>query len=126
MSTPVTSVLAIIQNPILLEGIISLIEPEPDIFLASTTTHLDEGLALAPQAHVACVLIDLDFNTGFEAILRIRASLPTAVIIGLITYELDDRVPEALASGASAVLGKDQISQTLIEMLRHEIHRKAP
>jgi DNA-binding NarL/FixJ family response regulator len=45
-------------------------------------------------------------------------SNPGTRIIGLVTYELDDRVRDALALGAAAVLGKDQLSQSLVNLIR--------
>lgn len=115
-----TSVLVIDHNPILLEGITFLISTEPDLTLAGAENNLQDGLALALKKRADCVIIDLDLHpaAGYEVLNSIRKADPTAGIIGLITYELDDRVSEALAAGASAVLGKDQISQALVELIR--------
>lgn len=114
-----TSVLVIDHTPILLDGISSLIRSEPDMELAAAASSLQEGLQLAGLARIDCVLIDLDVSSaGVDGISIIRKRYPTTTIIGLITYELDDRVSDALARGAFAVLGKDQISESLIGLIR--------
>lgn len=120
-----TSVLVIDHNPILLEGISSLIRSEPDMALAGATSNLQDALILVTRARFDCVLIDLDMPSvdGLVGISSIRKNDPATIIIGLITYELDDIVSEALATGASAVLGKDQISLSLIELIRQSCHR---
>ncbi len=115
-----TSVLVIDHNPILLEGISSLIRTEPDMVLAGAASDLQTGLILVAGASLDCVLIDLDVPSaaGPDGIRNLRKGDVSLAIIGLITYELDDRVSEALNSGASTILGKDQISQSLIELIR--------
>lgn len=115
-----TSVLVIDHNPILLEGIACLIRAEPDMVLAGTAVSLHAGLTLAGHLRPDCIVIDLDMHSeaGFEVTTRISKNAPAVPIIGLITYELDDRVSDALASGVSTVLGKDQISQTLVDLIR--------
>lgn len=119
------SVLVIDHNHILLDGISSLIRTEPDLVLAGAASSLQEGLALLAGAHIDCVLIDLDMPSvsGHDDIRSLSERDPALTIIGLITYELDDRASEALARGASAVLGKDQISQSLIELIRKSCRR---
>jgi DNA-binding NarL/FixJ family response regulator len=121
MSLAITaSVLVIDHNPILLEGIACLIRTEPDLLLVGTATNMKDGLVLATSTEPDCILIDLDRHSaaGFEVLKRLRQSSPRTKIIGLVTYELDDRVPAALAFGASAVLGKDQLSQSLVNLIR--------
>ncbi len=115
-----TSVLVIDHNPILLEGIACLIRTEPDMLLAGTASNLQDGRAFAAKVHADCILIDLDLcsTPDFEMLSSLRKADPTALLIGLITYELDDRVSGALEAGASAVLAKDQISQNLTALIR--------
>ncbi len=115
-----TSVLVIDHNPILLEGIACLIRTEPDMVLAATASNLQDGLAFATKVHADCILIDLDLCSApdFEMLSGLRKAEPMAMLIGLITYELDDRVSGALEAGASAVLAKDQISQNLTALIR--------
>jgi DNA-binding NarL/FixJ family response regulator len=121
MPRGIKSVIVIDHNPVLLEGIICLISAELDMVLAGAATDLDTGLALALAKSADCVVIDLDLHpaAGYEVLAKIRQFDPKSLIIGLITYELDARVPEARAAGASAVLGKDQISQRLVELIRN-------
>lgn len=88
--------------------------------LAGAASDLQTGLILVAGASLDCVLIDLDVPSaaGPDGIRNLRKGDVSLAIIGLITYELDDRVSEALNSGASTILGKDQISQSLIELIR--------
>lgn len=115
-----TSVLVIDHNPILLEGLACLIRTEPDMMLAGTASNLQDGLAFAAKEHADCILIDLDLcsTPDFEILCSLRKADPTAMLIGLITYELDDRVSGALKAGAAAVLAKDQIPNKLTALIR--------
>ncbi len=120
MLTAITTLVVIVQNAILLEGIVSLIEADPGLVLLASATTLANGLALFSEKQPNCVLLDLDMPLA-SALLAAKTMLaanPDARIIGLTTYELDVCVSRALEMGVHAVIGKVQIAQALTDTIR--------
>ena len=113
-------VLVIDHNPILLEGIALQLRAETDMKVVATASSAEAGIDLYMKTGPDFTVIDLDLpqSAGLDAIRRIRASDPAARIIGLAMYELDRAGFEALAAGASAILAKDQIAESLVNLIR--------
>ena len=113
-------VLVIDRNPILLEGIALQIGAEVDMKVVARASSAEAGIDLYTKTRPDFTLIDLDLphSAGLDAIRRIRASDPAARIIGLAMYELDRMGLEALAAGATAIVAKDQIAETLVNLIR--------
>jgi DNA-binding NarL/FixJ family response regulator len=118
---PGISVLAVNHNAILREGLRTFIGAQPNVRIAGSVADADAGVKLFAETRPDLSLIDLNlpFGRGIDAIHRIRAIDPDAWIIGLVTYEWDDRGRDALAAGAAAVLSKDLIGEKLVPMIRN-------
>ena len=119
MITAITTLVVIVRNPILLEGILLLIKADPRLLLLASATTAEDGLALFSDKQPDCVLLDLDMPSAsslFAAETMLKADCTTK-IIGLATYELDVCVSRALQLGVCAVIGKDQISQALTDTI---------
>jgi DNA-binding NarL/FixJ family response regulator len=113
-------VLAVNHNSIFREGLRIFIEAQPNVTLAGSVVEADTAVHLFAETRPDLTLVDLDlpFGRGIEAIRRIREIDPDAWIIGLVTYEWDDRCREAMAAGALAVLSKDLIAEKLMALIR--------
>ena len=115
-----TRILAVNQNRILREGICALIEMQPDMKLVASAEDADAAVEFFADTLPDITLMDLDLpdRNGVNAIHRIRAIDPYAWVIGLVTYEWDKCVREAMEAGASAILAKDRIGETLLPLIR--------
>ncbi len=120
MLITITTLVVVVHNAILLEGIISLIEADAGLLLLASATTVETGLTLFSENQPNCVVLDLDMPSAssLPAAETMLAAHPHAKIIGLATYELDGCVSRAIEMGVRAVIGKDQISQSLTDTIR--------
>jgi DNA-binding NarL/FixJ family response regulator len=112
------------DHPLILAGIASLIEDDPDLQLLGKATDADGAVSQYLRLNPDVLLIDLNMpGGGLEAIARIRAVHPDARIVILTTYEGDEDVHRGLQAGASAYLLKqsdfDEISHCVRQVAAH-------
>ena len=110
------TVLVVDHNPILLKGIISLVQNESALQLVGTATCDVDAMTLFLSRSPRVVLMDLDLpdSSALRAIRKMKAIQVNVLIIGLVTYELDRISGIALDNGAQAVITKERISEDLI------------
>jgi DNA-binding NarL/FixJ family response regulator len=102
------------------EGLRTLLSLQPDFEIAGEAADgeaaVDAAVRLAPDV----VLMDLRMPRmgGTEATRRIRASLPSACVIVLTTFEEDEEVFDAIRAGAAGYLLKASPSEKLCEAIR--------
>jgi DNA-binding NarL/FixJ family response regulator len=113
-------VLAVNHNHILREGLRSFIEAQSRVKLTGSVADADSAVRLFEETRPDLTLVDLNLPSGrgIDVIRRIRQIDGEAWIIGLVTYEWDDRGREAVEAGAAAVLSKDLIGEKLVPMIR--------
>lgn len=109
------SLVIVDDHPLILAGIVSLVQSEPSFTLLAAASNGVEAIAHYERYRPDVLLIDLNMPEcgGIEAIGRIRAIDPNARIIILTTYEGEEDVYRGLLAGARAYLlksaGFDQI-----------------
>jgi len=104
--TPI-SVLVVDDHPLVLAGLVSLVDSEPSLVLAGQAVDADSALAAFEQLRPAIMLVDLHIpGGGLQAIGRIRALHPAARIIVITASEGEEDVYRALLAGASGYLLK--------------------
>jgi DNA-binding NarL/FixJ family response regulator len=113
------TVLAVDHNPILLGGIVSLINSEANLRLVATAGNAADAMALFLSRSPRIVLMDLDLpdSSALPVIRRIKEYRAEVPIIGLATYEFDRTASAALADGVRAVVSKERICQDLIPVI---------
>ena len=98
------------------EGIIALLEDEPEIEIAGEATNGQEAVDLVERLRPDVVLMDLQMPVmdGPEATRRIKARVPEARILVLTTYATDEFIFKALRAGAQGYLLKDTSADELL------------
>jgi len=120
------TVLAIDHNPILLKGIAVLIGEQPDMKLVGTVRNGSEAFALHVEMLPDATVIDLELpdSSACVTIRRILAADTGAKLIGLTTWDVDNKVSDALAAGAIAVVAKDRLADDLPATIRARVSRR--
>jgi two-component system NarL family response regulator len=120
------TVLAVDHNPILLKGIAVLIGEQPEMKLVGTARNSSDALALHQQMLPDVTVIDLELpdSSACGTIRRILAANAGATLIGLTTWEADNKVSDALAAGACAVVAKDRLADDLPATIRSRAARR--
>ncbi len=108
------------HNPLLLDGICTLIRLQDGLELVGTATSASEAVRVFRRYRPRVVLMDLDLpeEGGIRAIREMREIDPTVCVLGFLTHEWDDAWGLALRAGARACVTKDKVMLDLAALLR--------
>ncbi|MBA2681330.1 MAG: response regulator transcription factor [Ktedonobacteraceae bacterium] len=108
------------DHPIVRQGLIGMIECEPDMRVIAEASNGLEAIDLFRQHQPDITLIDLRMPKldGVEAIATIRKEFPQARILVLTTYDTDEDIYRGLRAGAQGYLLKDVPCDELLEAIR--------
>jgi DNA-binding NarL/FixJ family response regulator len=120
---PRIRVLSVDDHPLLREGIVALVNAQPDMVVVAQAGSGREA-AEQHRAHKPDVtLMDLRLPdmSGVEALAAIRSESPEARVVMLTTFEGDVEIQRALSAGARGYLLKSMPPGELIEAIR-QVH----
>ncbi len=102
------------------EGLMALLEDEPEVEIVGEAANGQEAVSLFDQLQPDVVLMDLQMPVldGPEATRRIREQHPDARILALTTYATDEFIFTALRAGAKGYLLKDASTDDLLAAIR--------
>jgi DNA-binding NarL/FixJ family response regulator len=123
--SPISLVIAD-DHPLILAGLASLIESEPDLALLGQGASAAEAVALYERLRPDVMLVDLNMpGGGLEAIIATRRTHPDARIVMLTSYEGDENVHRALQAGAAGYLLKQAGFEEILRCVRQVVeHRR--
>lgn len=108
------------DHPIVRQGLVSILEEEPDMAIVGEANNGQEAVNLFQRHQPDITLLDLRMPTmsGVEAIIAIRREFPNACIIMLTIYDTDEAIYQGLRAGAKAYLLKDTPCDEILEVIR--------
>jgi DNA-binding NarL/FixJ family response regulator len=110
------------DQPLVRMGLRVLVEAEDDLALVGEAGNGHEIVDLVSRVHPDVVLMDvrMPLSDGLQALAKIKNDprLSETKVVMLTTFELDEYVFEALASGASGFLIKDSEPADFIRAIR--------
>jgi len=121
---PRIRVFCVDDHPLLREGIITLINNQPDMQVvgeASTGQKAIEGFR-EHQPDIALMDIRLPDMSGIDVMIAIRKEFPGARVIMVTTSEGDVEIQRALEAGASGYMLKSMPPKEVVEAVR-QVHR---
>lgn len=122
--SPISLVIAD-DHPLILAGLASLIESEPDLALLGQGTSAAEAVALYERLRPDVMLVDLNMpGGGLEAIIATRRMHPDAKIVMLTSYEGDENVHRALQAGAAGYLLKEAGFEEIVRCVRQVVEQR--
>lgn len=122
--SPISLVIAD-DHPLILAGLASLIESEPDLALLGQGTSAAEAVALYERLRPDVMLVDLNMpGGGLEAIIATRRMHPDAKIVMLTSYEGDENVHRALQAGAAGYLLKQAGFEEIVRCVRQVVEQR--
>lgn len=118
------TVLIVDDHPLMRVGIAAIINAQPDMQVIGQASGSDEAIVLFTRHHPAVTLMDLRLpdGSGAEAIQSIRQLEPKARIVVVTTYEGDEDIHQAIASGAQGYVIKGMPYELLVNAIR-KVHR---
>ncbi|GAB4370841.1 MAG: response regulator transcription factor [Elainellaceae cyanobacterium] len=120
INTTTIRILIADDHPIVRQGLVSILEEEPDMAIVGEANHGQEAVELFRQHQPDIALLDLRMPrmSGVEAIAAIREEFPKACIIMLTIYDTDEDIYQGLRAGAKAYLLKDTPCNEILEVIR--------
>ncbi len=114
------TVLLVDDHNIVRQGLKALLTAEGDISVVAEAQTGREAVQLAAKIHPEVVVMDLAMPllNGWEATRQILKVAPSAKILVLSTYDSDEHVQQAIASGAAAYLIKQTAASDLVKAIR--------
>ncbi len=116
----VTRVLLADDHQIVREGLMGLIQEQPDIAVIGEACDGQMAVEMARELKPDVVIMDVSMPqlNGIEATRRILAELPSVRVIGLSMHERETMAAAMRAAGAAAYLPKGGPSEPLIAAIR--------
>jgi len=113
-------VLVVDDQSMVRAGFRLLLADEPDLEVVAEAGNGLEAVAQAARFHPDVILMDIRMPEldGLEATRRILAADPSARILVLTTFDLDEYIYEALQAGASGFVLKDDPPEQLLAAIR--------
>ncbi len=108
------------DQPLMRDGLKSILETEGDMKVAATASNGLEAVEMAEILQPDVILMDIRMPemNGVESVRIIRGKCPDSKIIMLTTFNDEEYIIEALASGASGYMLKDTEIDKLTEAIR--------
>jgi DNA-binding NarL/FixJ family response regulator len=117
-------VIVVDDHALVREGLVSLLEPQPDLLVVGQAGSMRDAIRLAHSVRPDVVLMDstLPDGMGDEATRVILSALPDTKIVFLTVHDDDERLFAAIAAGAVGYLLKSVRSADLLSLLRSVAH----
>lgn len=116
---PQIRILVVDDHPVVTDGLVAMLETEPDFAVAGVARNGAEAVECAADLEPDVVLIDLEMPDmdGVEAIGRIAEADPDARMIVLTAFDRDEQILDALRAGAQGYLlkgvGREEIFRAI-------------
>jgi DNA-binding NarL/FixJ family response regulator len=121
--TDVARVLIVDDHPVVRQGIVRMIEQEPDMTVCGEAETPEDAMAAIAAEHPTIVLADLSLGNspGLEMIRQIRASNPELPVLVLSMHDESIWAERVLRAGACGFVMKQEKPRVLIQRLRQAL-----
>jgi DNA-binding NarL/FixJ family response regulator len=121
MTTPLkTRILVADDHPIVLRGLKTVLNAQPDFEVVAEATDGDEAVeqALSQDVHLAILDISMPRKTGLQAAREISQRRPEVRVLILSMHDNEQYLFEAIKVGASGYVLKSAVDRDLVEACR--------
>jgi DNA-binding NarL/FixJ family response regulator len=121
MTTPLkTRILVADDHPIVLRGLKTVLNAQPDCEVVAEATDGEEAVALAltEDIHLAILDISMPRKTGLQAAREITHRKPEARVLMLSMHDSEQYLFEAIKVGAAGYVLKSAVDRDLVEACR--------
>ena len=110
------------------EGLLAVLEGEPDLEVVGEAKNGREALQMCRQLRPDLILMDVRMPEmdGLAATRAIKEELPTTSVVMVTMHENPDYLLEAIRAGAAGYILKDAAGERLVEAVRRTLEGEAP
>jgi DNA-binding NarL/FixJ family response regulator len=115
-----TKILVADDHPIVLNGLRTVLDAQPDLEVVAQATDGEEAVqvALAEDIHLAILDISMPRKTGLQAAREITHRRPEIRVLMLSMHDNEQYLFEAIKAGASGYVLKSAVDRDLVEACR--------
>lgn len=128
-TSPTSSIRVLIadDHPALRAGLVTVVNSQADMSVVAEASNGNEAVEQCKLKLPDVVLMDLRMpgGSGLDAINQLALAVPTARVIVLTTYDLDEDIFRAMRAGAKAYLLKDMPMAEITSAIR-KVHAGEP
>ncbi len=108
------------DHPIVREGLVAILETQPDFDVVGETATGGEAVRLATTLAPDILLLDLEMPEldGVEVLRRVRVQCPSTRVLIFTAFDTDERILAAVRAGASGYLLKGAPRQDIFRAIR--------
>lgn len=108
------------DHPVVREGLVAILETQPDFQIVGVASDGHQAVALAQALQPDVILLDLEMPglDGLEALRAIHVGNPAARVIVFTAYDTDGRILGAIQAGARGYLLKGAPREELFHAVR--------
>jgi two-component system, NarL family, response regulator LiaR len=127
-SSPPARLLIADDHDLVREGLLAVLEGEPDLEVVGEARNGREALEMCRQVRPDLVLMDVRMPEmdGLAATRAIKEELPTTSVVMVTMHENADYLLEAIRAGAAGYILKDAAGQRLVEAVRRTLEGEVP
>jgi DNA-binding NarL/FixJ family response regulator len=116
----VIRLLVVDDHPVVREGLVALLEDEPEFRVVGSAGSAEAALALAERLRPDVALLDLELPglDGVAAIARLAAVAPQTRVVVFTAYDTDERVFGAIQAGAKGYVLKGASAGDIARAIR--------
>ncbi len=113
-------VVVVDDHPIVRQGVVALLQDEPDIEVVADVADGRAALSVVLTEDPDVVLMDLRMPVmdGVEATIAVRERRPAVSVLILTTYDTDEAIVRAVEAGAAGYMLKDSPTEDLVSAVR--------
>ncbi len=119
-------ILVVDDHPILREGLLQLINLQPDLMVCGEAENASQALSALSTLKPDLVLVDISIpgRSGFELVKDIQAMHPEVPVLGLSMHDELLYAERLLRAGARGYIMKRERPEKLVEAIRHVLGGK--
>ena len=115
-----TRILIVDDHPVVRQGLIQLINHEPDLVVSAEAENADQALDALKKVSVDIAIVDISLNgtNGIQLTEKIKSKYPGLPVLILTIHDEALYAKRALEAGAKGYVNKREAAETIITAIR--------
>ena len=113
------SVVVLDDHPVVREGLLSIIELEPDLQVVADSGHSQDAASLVGKHYPDVLVLDIQMDTlTFKLAKHIRETYPETKVLFITGFDTEENLAHATIAGANGLVSKLEGARVICEAIR--------